>query len=117
MVEESAQVKRLCSPGRGSEQAFLASHQLVAQASTGNPRGQIRQVAYLSCAAQIGVGAGLESRDGNCTRGCGYSRILNPTDAGADPIFHPWSVGAGLRFHPRVDPHPSANKETLTQRA
>jgi len=43
-------------------------------------------------------------RDGNCTRGCGYPRILDPTGAGAGSIFHPW-----------VDPHPSANKETLTQ--
>ena len=67
------------------------------------------------------------SRDGNCTRGCGYPRILDPTGVGAGSIFHPWvdlhphpriaGAGAGLRFHPRVDPHPSANKETPAQRA
>ena len=42
-----------------------------------------------------------KTRDGNSTRGCGYPRILNPMDAGA---------GADLRFHPRVDPHPSGKK-------
>jgi len=39
------------------------------------------------------------NRDGNSTRGCGYPRILNPMDAGAGLIFHPW-----------VDPHPSGKK-------
>ena len=60
------------------------------------------------------------SRDGNSTRGCGYPRILNPMDAGAGLIFHPWvdphphphiaGAGADLRFHPRVDPHPYGKK-------
>ena len=62
-------------------------------------------------------------RDGNSTRGCGYPRILNPMDAGAGLIFHPWvdphphphiaGAGADLRFHPRVDPHPSGKKINL----
>ena len=58
------------------------------------------------------------ARDGNSTRGCGYPRILNPMDAGAGLIFHPWvdphphitGAGADLRFHPRVDPHLSGKK-------
>ena len=63
-------------------------------------------------------------RDVNSTRGCGYPRILNPMDAGAGLIFHPWvdphphphiaGAGADLRFHPRVDPH-SSGKKTTTQ--
>ena len=40
-------------------------------------------------------------------------------DAGAGLIFHPWvdphphiaGAGADLRFHPRVDPHPSGKKK------
>jgi len=47
--------------------------------------------------------------------------ILDPTGAGAGPIFHPWVdphphphiAGAGLRFHPRVDPHPPEHKKIL----
>ena len=64
-----------------------------------------------------------KTRDGNSTRGCGYPRILNPMDAGAGLIFHPWvdphphphiaGAGADLRFHPRVDPHPSEKKINL----
>ena len=62
----------------------------------------------------------LALRDGNSTRGCGYPRILNPMDADAGLIFHTWvnphphphiaGAGANLRFHPRVDPHPSGKK-------
>jgi len=39
--------------------------------------------------------------------------ILDPTGAGAGPIFHPWMDPHphGLRFHPRVDPHLSENKK------
>ena len=65
----------------------------------------------------------IAPRDGNSTRGCGYPRILNPMDAGAGLIFHPWvdphphphiaGAGADLRFHPRVDPHPSGKKINL----
>ena len=66
------------------------------------------------------LGSRVLSRDGNSTRGCGYPRILNPMDAGAGLIFHPWmdphphphiaGADADLRFHPRVDPHPSGKK-------
>ena len=57
------------------------------------------------------------SRDGNCTRGCGYPRILDPTGVGAGSIFHPWVdlhphiADAGFKFHPRMDPHLSENKK------
>ena len=66
-------------------------------------------------------GSASKYRDGNSTHGCGYPRILNPMDAGAGLIFHPWvdphphphiaGAGADLRFHPRVDPHPSGKKK------
>ena len=71
---------------------------------------------------ELGTACGRKDRDGNSTRECGYPRILNPMDAGAGLIFHPWvdphphiaGAGADLRFHPRVDPHPSGKKNKPT---
>ena len=48
--------------------------------------------------------------------GCGYPRISDPVDTGAglkfNPRVHPHphsqhaGAGAGLEFHPRMNPHP-----------